>query len=251
MPRMFDATNPAGIPASAGTPDYTMGYTNGAWPTYSAMKAKYPTAVPVAISAIPGASGEALAQGCDGEKGDYSPAQAARFAQVKLATGVVPFTYCSLAAWPDYQHACTAAGVSPVLVDWIVAAYPGNGANLYTGAVGHQWIDHGTYDESVILQGWVPGRAIAPPAPLPPTPPPSGKPTIVPEDLFSMLASDPAFAVRFLYRICFHREADAGGYTTFQEQLAAGKSLDWVMAQMQDSAEGKAAIAAERKLLGL
>lgn len=76
-------------------------------------------------------------------------------------------------------------------------------------------------------------------------------PTPVPEELFAMLASDPAFAVRFLYRTCLHREADAAGYETFQQELAAGKTLDWVMAQLQDSPEGQAVLAAERKALGL
>lgn len=83
-----------------------------------------------------------------------------------------------------------------------------------------------------------------------PIPSPSN-PTTVPEDLFTMLASDPAFAVRYLYRVCLHREADAAGFATQVNILNQGGTLNQVMANLQDSAEGQAVIAAERKALGL
>jgi len=165
---MFDATYPAGIPDSAGIPDYAMGYVDGEWPSYDGMVAKYPSAHPVAISAIPGSPTAGRAQGCDGEKGDYDPAQAAHFAAFKLVLGVVPFIYCSWAAWHDYQVACTAVGIQPTEVDWGIAAYPGIGPVPYPGSVFHQYVDHGPYDESVVVDGWVPGRPTAT-APTTPT----------------------------------------------------------------------------------
>ena len=159
---MYDAVTPTAIPSSAPTPDYVLGYVNGRWPSYDALVAKYPTATPVAISTIPGDSAERLAQGCDGEAGDYLPPQAAHFAATKLVLGVVPFIYCSWSAWHDYQAACSAVGVDPNEVDWGIAAYPGIGAVPYPGSVFHQWVDWGTYDQSAVVDGWVPGRLTHP-----------------------------------------------------------------------------------------
>lgn len=176
---MWDATTPGSIPVSAGVPDYAMGYTNGAWPSYQGMKMKYPRAVPVAISAVPGKPNLWVPQGCDGERGDYDPEQAGQFCAWTIATGVVPFVYCSWSAWHDYQQGVQAAGINPNAVDWLIAAYPGIGPVPYPGSIGHQWIDRGTYDESAIVPGWVPGRPIGP---LPPPGPPAstGKPFPIP-----------------------------------------------------------------------
>lgn len=69
--------------------------------------------------------------------------------------------------------------------------------------------------------------------------------------LFAMLEADADFAVRFLYRFCFHREADPGGYATQLKALQDGTPIGVVMQEMQDSPEGQAVIAAERKALGL
>ncbi len=72
------------------------------------------------------------------------------------------------------------------------------------------------------------------------------------EEVLNMSISDPDFAVRFLFRFCLHREADPGGFTTYVDGLTNGTlSLDQVMADLQDSPEGQAVIAAERKALGL
>lgn len=159
MPTMYDTTDPEAIPASAGTPDYTAGYVDGHWPTYAGMIARYPTAVPVAITAIPGSANAWWAHVCDCEDGDYTPSQAAAWAHARIGLGFRPALYCSLALWSTVEAACARAGVLLGAVDWILAAYPGNGQTLYPGTVGHQWIDHGPYDESVIVTGWTPGRA--------------------------------------------------------------------------------------------
>jgi len=157
---MYDATYPLSIPADVPAPGYTMGYVDGRWPTYEAMRAKYPTAIPVAISAIPDSPTSAAAQGWDGESGDYSPDQAAHFSASKLVLGVVPFGYCSWSDWHDYQLAHAAIGIDPARIDWGIAAYPGIGPVLYPGSVYHQFIDHGSYDESVVAEGWNPGRPL-------------------------------------------------------------------------------------------
>jgi hypothetical protein len=162
--RMYDAILPLTIPEGTPPPDYAMGYTNGTWPSYVGMKVRFPNAIPVSISAIPGALNETDAMGCDGEKGDYDPPQAADFSRRKLAQGVVPFEYCSLSDWGAYQQALIDIRIDPSHVDWLIAAYPGNGPNLYPGSIGHQYVDRGTYDESVIVEGWVPGRPVFVPA---------------------------------------------------------------------------------------
>lgn len=160
---MYDATEPDTIPADVPAPGYTMGYVDGQWPSYEAMRARYPGAIPVALSAIPGSATAATAQGWDGERFDYSPAQAAHFSAAKLVLGVVPFGYCSWAAWHDYQQAHVDVGIDPTRVDWGIAAYPGIGPIVYPGSVFHQFVDHGPYDESVVLDGWIPGRPVASP----------------------------------------------------------------------------------------
>jgi hypothetical protein len=64
--------------------------------------------------------------------------------------------------WNSHKQACIDIGIDPSQVDWLVAAYPGDppyaGPVIYPGSIGHQWIDRGSYDESVVLDGWQPGR---------------------------------------------------------------------------------------------
>jgi hypothetical protein len=74
--------------------------------------------------------------------------------------------------WPTVRAAFTAANVAQPFY-W-VAAYPGSGANVPPGAVAHQWIDHGPYDESVTVDWWPPH--VSPPQPTPPIPPPTVDP---------------------------------------------------------------------------
>lgn len=85
--------------------------------------------------------------------------------------------------------------------------------------------------------------------PSPPAPTPAHTTTIL-EELFAM-PSDNGFAVRFVYRFALHREVDPAGFTANVNWLNAGGSLNDVLAHLQDSAEGQAVIAAERKALGI
>jgi hypothetical protein len=165
MPTMFDTTNVAAIPASAGEPDYAAGYVDGRWPTFAAMAARYTQAVPVSISAIPSSSQARSADVCDCEEGDYTPSQAAAWAQARIAANRQPCIYCSLSEWAACQGAVEALGITVDQVDWWIAAYPGSGPAVYPGAVAHQYVDRGTYDESVVVAGWQPGRAIFQPSP--------------------------------------------------------------------------------------
>jgi hypothetical protein len=226
------------------------GYVDGRLitPSYPAMVARYPGVPAVSISADPYSPAAPSAIVADCEDGDYTPALAASWAKTKLGTGRVPCLYCSSSAWSSVQSACIAVGVDPASVDWWIAAYPGIGAGiLYPGSIAHQWIDHGTYDESVVVDGWVPGRPVTI---TPPPPPGPAHTTTILEELFDM-PSDNGFAVRYCYRIALHREVDPAGFTANVNWLNAGGSLNDVLAHLQDSAEGQAAIAAERKVLGI
>ncbi len=170
MPVMYDAIYPDTIPATVAAPDYAAGYVDGAWPSHAAIAARFPKAVPVTITAIPGSPESATAQVCDVENGDYTAAQGGTWAKARFVAGFVPCLYTSESNWPALKSAVGQAGVDPDLVDWWIAGYPGSvgAGNLYPGSVAHQWIDRGSYDESVVVAGWVPGRPTRAPAPTPP-----------------------------------------------------------------------------------
>ena len=90
-----------------------------------------------------------------------------------------------------------------------------------------------------------PGTAPAPtPAPAP-VPKPTTHVSTTLEELFNMPADNGA-TVRLMYRFLLHREVDPAGYTANVNWLNGGGSLDQVIANLQDSAEGRAVIAAER-----
>jgi hypothetical protein len=158
----YDAIDPASIPAGIPAPQYVGGYINGEWPSYQAMRARFPSAIPFSISADPLAANSLSAVCSDMEQGDYSPEQAADAAAAKITAGWVPATYCSFSDWHDAMEACTEIDILPSQVDWLIAAYPGIGPVLYPGSPGHQWVDRGSYDQWVIEDGWLPGRPIHP-----------------------------------------------------------------------------------------
>lgn len=57
--------------------------------------------------------------------------------------------------------------------------------------------------------------------------------------------------IRWAYRFTLYREVDPAGYEANMEWLAGGGSRGKVIENLQDSPEGVAAIAAQRKALGL
>jgi murein L,D-transpeptidase YcbB/YkuD len=72
---------------------------------------------------------------------------------------VDPTVYCSLSAWPTVRAAFAAAHVAEP--HWWIAAYPGNGPNLYPGSIAHQYANPGLVDISVVADHW-PGVDTAP-----------------------------------------------------------------------------------------
>jgi hypothetical protein len=152
--RMADSVTPADLPAGF---DLYGAYVDGKYANYAAVEAMYPGKV-VGI-AVFSTTNDGLVGDC--ESGDMTPQSAVTWVQLRRAAGSEPTIYCSEAIWSTVQAAFTAANEPEP--QWWIAAYPGPGAVLYPGAVAHQWIDHGPYDESVVADYW-PG-VDPPPAP--------------------------------------------------------------------------------------
>lgn len=164
MRTMYDSVSPWAIPADA---EMVAGYVDGLYMWKLSDWARFPHAVKVRI-AVHASTNDGHVLDC--ELGDATPAQCPGWAQMRRAAGVDPTVYCSYAVWPEVQQAFARAGV-PQPHYW-VAAYPGNGAQLYDGAVAHQYADRGpngeNVDISVVADYW-------PGVDPPPTPPPASK----------------------------------------------------------------------------
>jgi hypothetical protein len=72
-----------------------------------------------------------------------------------------------------------------------------------------------------------------------------------PPEVLSMLPYDPAFAVRYLYRFALCREVDSAGFAANVAFLEGGGTLNQLLTNLQDSAEGQGVIAAQRKAWGI
>lgn len=163
---MADSVTVADLPP--GLPMYA-GYANGRYANMNALEKRFPNAVLLSISVTASADiGDVL----DVESGDATPAQAPGWVTMRRKAGVNPIVYCSTSVWPSVEAAFVAADVT-IPMFW-VAAYPGGGATIPLGAIGHQWIDHGGWDESV-MASYIPGID---PLPVPPVIPPVSTPII-------------------------------------------------------------------------
>jgi hypothetical protein len=177
----YDAITPANIPANA---QGVAGYVDGRYAWKAADWARFPHAVKARIAVFSSTNdGHVL----DVEPGCSTPANAPGWVVRRRAAGVDPTVYCSLSAWPTVRAAFHNAGVAEP--HWWVAAYPGNGANLYPGAIAHQYADPGPVDISVVADYW-PGVDPTPvrPKPVPiPTPAPTPSPFITPRKATMLL----------------------------------------------------------------
>jgi hypothetical protein len=134
--------------------------------------------------------------------------------------------YRGVRAAQGYQAQCLALGESP----WAASHYNASG-----GQPGSDLVE--------IIRANDLTQYDAAPQPIP------SVPTNIIEELIGM--NDPQGVVRLLYRICLVREPDAAGFATFTNQLANGGTVNDVMQQLQDSAEGQAVIKAQRKAWGI
>lgn len=136
--------------------DLYAGYVDGRWPSWGAICARFPEKPVISITVY--ATGRAFC--LDVEQGDATPQQAPGWVSRMRGLGELePMVYCSLAAWTEVRNAFYQQGVAEP--QYWIAAYPGNGPALYPESVGHQWIDRGGYDESVMAD-FIPGLDTSP-----------------------------------------------------------------------------------------
>jgi hypothetical protein len=103
--RMADSIYVANLPA--GWPCYA-GYTDGTWPTYAAVKARFPAAAVLSVAVFATSGAEC----CDCEQGDLTPAQVPAWVRRQAARGVKrPCVYSSVANFPAVLRELHAAGI--------------------------------------------------------------------------------------------------------------------------------------------
>jgi hypothetical protein len=190
MRTMYDAITPANIPTDA---QMVAGYVDGRYAWHAADWDLFPFAVKVRIAVFSSTNdGHVL----DVEPGCSTPGSAPGWVQRRRAAGVDPTVYCNTATWPTVRAAFAAAGVREP--HWWIAAYPGNGPNLYPGSVAHQYADPGPVDISVVADYWpgvddtstvsnviVTGGNVAGVPPLHPLVPPT--PTVQEDDMVTLI----------------------------------------------------------------
>jgi len=143
---MYDAVTPANIPANA---VMVAGYVDGRYAWHPADWERFPKAVKVRIACFSSTNdGNVL----DIETGCSTPANAPAWVLRRRARGVDPSVYCSLSLWPTVRKAFHNARVTEP--HYWIAAYPGNGPNLYPGAYAHQYANPGPVDISVVADYW-------------------------------------------------------------------------------------------------
>jgi hypothetical protein len=163
----FDGITPASVPAGAAI---YLGYVNGSWPSFAALKAQHPGKLYVSISV--NATGRA--QCLDVEKGDATPQQAPGWVKAQRAAGNhYPIVYCNESTWPTVKAEFTAQNVAAPLY-WVAryVADPSKVGVIPAGAIGVQDYDFGGYDRSQMAD-YIPGLDPAPVAPPVKAPVPS------------------------------------------------------------------------------
>jgi hypothetical protein len=142
----YDAVTPSNIPADA---QGVCGYVDGIYKWTLADWARFPNAVKVRIAVFSKTNdGHVL----DVEPGCSAPEDAPNWVMRRRAAGVHPTVYCSAHDWDKVRQAFAAAGVPEP--EWWIAAYPGNGPNLYGGSIAHQYANPGPVDISVVADVW-------------------------------------------------------------------------------------------------
>jgi hypothetical protein len=161
---MLDGINTDAAGIARLSPAYVAYYTDGDYAWSAAQVALFPHSVHVTITVKGG-----VAQVCDCENGDLTPAQAGAWVQARHAAGQRPTVYCSLATVPAVREATGSlvAGrdYDIWVADWTGAAHPvalpGPGAAANAAAVQYRSTDG--YDESEVYDtGWPHGAVTAP-----------------------------------------------------------------------------------------
>ena len=140
-------------------------YDDGLYNNVAECKARFPDK-PIVIFTV--FAEDEIGDCLDVETGDASPSQAPTWVvRRRLAGHIGPLVYCSESIWSDVRAQFDIQKVAEP--GYIVAGYPGSagpGGMYPPPAVGHQWIDRGPYDESVLVD-YLPGIDPPPPVPTP------------------------------------------------------------------------------------
>jgi hypothetical protein len=135
------------VAALTGTADAYLGYTDGAWPTYAAVRARFPSkpVLPMAVFS------SGVAEGYDGEPGDITAAAMPGCVQRSLAAGMWrPVVYASVSNMGGYLAALHGAGLNQAAHFRLLSAHYGAGKHICGPATcdlisvpmdGTQWTD--------------------------------------------------------------------------------------------------------------
>lgn len=157
--------------------DIYLGYVDGNYRSYDAIKARFPHALVVPIATQAG--GDVGTVG-DGPPDNGSWPEWVQWVARRRRAGVDPTMYTTASQWPTAVQAFNAAGVAQP--HWWIAQWNGT-ATIPSGAIGHQYETvENHWDASVFADYWpgVDPKPTPAPAPKPvpaPTPTPAPKPT--------------------------------------------------------------------------
>ena len=137
---MADSIVPENLP---GTYPAYLAYADGDWPTAPKVRAMFPSARLLTMTVL---GGQEVADGCDCEAGDLTPAQAAAWVRQRLAAGAWrPVVYESASTMADVLAELARLGIARAQVRLLSAHYGqgehicGPGACQYPAADGTQW----------------------------------------------------------------------------------------------------------------
>jgi hypothetical protein len=150
---MYDGVNASTLPASGA--QLVAGYTDGNWPSYAALVARFPTLTHVAVTV---SADDNTGIVLDVETGDATPEEAVNWVLTRRAAGADPTVYCSVSEWPSVQAAFDTHDVAQPYY-W-VAHYDGV-VSIPAGAIGKQYNSYTGYDVSIVADYW-PGVDPAP-----------------------------------------------------------------------------------------
>lgn len=149
MPRIFlDGITPSAMPASFPGLAGVIGYTDGNWPDYEALKARYPGLVHVSCTVTASVIGAVI---LDVEQGDATPQQAPNWAERSRAIGITPVVYCNYSTWPLVKEQFTLQQVAQPLYG--IAEYDGV-EEIPIGAIYKQFKNTAGYDVNLVADYW-------------------------------------------------------------------------------------------------
>jgi hypothetical protein len=158
--RMADSVTVSNLPEGF---DVYGCYDDGLYANEAACRARFP-GKPIVVFTVFASDNEGDCLDVEGQ--DATPAEAPGWVVKRRQAGHPgPLVYCSESIWPAVRSEFQTQNVPEP--GYIVAGYPGSPgpAGMYPPpAVGHQWIDRGPYDESVLVD-YLPGIDPAPPVP--------------------------------------------------------------------------------------